>query len=166
MFWPYHMACRILAPQSGIKPVPPTVEAWSQPLDHWFSLLFPEIPLFKICPLSQLPASREDTLHSPTWTWSKAHHTACCVCLGYPTQRMWQLVSHCRREELLGLDAAFLGGGHALRPQLHRPEREALEYSGKACVGDSGLPSPLWACPPDGDQTVWFWKPLFIARLQ
>ena len=31
---PHHVACGILVPQSGIEPVPPAVEAQSQPLDH------------------------------------------------------------------------------------------------------------------------------------
>ena len=33
IFWPCCVACRILVPQPGIKPVPPAVEAPS--LNHW-----------------------------------------------------------------------------------------------------------------------------------
>ena len=33
LFWPQQEACRILAPQPGIKPVPPAVEAQSP--NHW-----------------------------------------------------------------------------------------------------------------------------------
>ena len=32
-FWPYHAACGILVPRSGIKPVLPAVEV--QSLNHW-----------------------------------------------------------------------------------------------------------------------------------
>ena len=32
-FWPCHMACGILVPQSGIEPMPPAVEVWSP--NHW-----------------------------------------------------------------------------------------------------------------------------------
>ena len=32
-FWLLHMACRILAPQPGLEPVPPAVE--EQSFDHW-----------------------------------------------------------------------------------------------------------------------------------
>ena len=33
IFWPHHMACGILVPWPGIKPVPPAVEA--QSTNHW-----------------------------------------------------------------------------------------------------------------------------------
>ena len=32
--WPCHTAHGISVPQPEIEPVPPAVEAWSQPLDH------------------------------------------------------------------------------------------------------------------------------------
>ena len=33
LFWPHPMACRILVPQPGIEPTPPSVEACN--LNHW-----------------------------------------------------------------------------------------------------------------------------------
>ena len=39
LFWPHCMACGILVPRPGIKPVPPAVEAWSP--NHWSSREFP-----------------------------------------------------------------------------------------------------------------------------
>ena len=33
------MACGILVSRPGIKPMPPAVQAWSQPLDHQAGLL-------------------------------------------------------------------------------------------------------------------------------
>lgn len=38
-FWPHPMACKILVPPSGIKFMPPAVEAWN--LDHWTAKEFP-----------------------------------------------------------------------------------------------------------------------------
>ena len=38
-YWLYCMACRILTPYPGIKPMPPEVEAWS--LNHWTAREFP-----------------------------------------------------------------------------------------------------------------------------
>ena len=35
VFWPCHMACRILVPWWGTKPVPPAVGVWS--LSHWIT---------------------------------------------------------------------------------------------------------------------------------
>ena len=32
-FWLYYVACRTLAPRSGMQPVPLALEAWS--LNHW-----------------------------------------------------------------------------------------------------------------------------------
>ena len=34
VFWPHHVACVILVPASGIKPVPPALGAQPQPLNH------------------------------------------------------------------------------------------------------------------------------------
>ena len=36
-----HMTCEILVPQPGIKPMPPTMEAWC--LNHWIAREVPGI---------------------------------------------------------------------------------------------------------------------------
>ena len=43
-FWLCHMACGILVPRPGIKPMPPAVEAWSP--NHWTAREFPSTILF------------------------------------------------------------------------------------------------------------------------
>ena len=43
-FWPCHLECGILAPQPGIEPVPPALEARS--LNHWTAREFPSVSLF------------------------------------------------------------------------------------------------------------------------
>ena len=44
ILWPHHNACGILFPQSGIKPAPPTMKAWS--LNHWTTEEFPRVAHF------------------------------------------------------------------------------------------------------------------------
>ena len=52
-FWPCHVVCRILVPQPGIEPMPPTVEARS--LNHWAAR---EVPgAFLYCPCLYLTSS-------------------------------------------------------------------------------------------------------------
>ena len=43
-FWPRYVACGILVPQPGIKPVPPAVEARS--LNHWTTREVPASSFF------------------------------------------------------------------------------------------------------------------------
>ena len=38
LFWPHHVACRILVPQAGIEPGAPAVKAWSP--HHWIAKKF------------------------------------------------------------------------------------------------------------------------------
>ena len=45
-FWSCYMACGILVPHSGIKPVPPALEAWS--LNHWITRKAPNLWYFVI----------------------------------------------------------------------------------------------------------------------
>ena len=44
-FWPRQAACGILAPWTGVEPVPPAVEAWSP--NHWTIREFPGHLIFK-----------------------------------------------------------------------------------------------------------------------
>ena len=43
-FWPYCVARRILVPSSGVKPVPPAVEAWNP--NHWTTREVPVLHFF------------------------------------------------------------------------------------------------------------------------
>ena len=42
--WLCHRECRILVPQTGTKPMPPSVEVWG--LNHWTTREFPQVPVF------------------------------------------------------------------------------------------------------------------------
>ena len=66
-FWPCRVACGILVPWPGIKPVPPAVEVWSP--NHWTArevprfLFLKEIPVFSISCIFLL------NLISLSYTW-------------------------------------------------------------------------------------------------
>ena len=76
IFWLCHVACRILVPPSGIKPVPPAVEA--QILNHWTTR---EVPLLfclgwaTLHTRSQLP-TRDQTHHPAVHVQWLSHWTS------------------------------------------------------------------------------------------
>ena len=62
IFWLYHVACGILVPRPGIKPTPPTVEAWS--LNHWTAREVPMYVLYYVWECSfYTQFSERSTLH-------------------------------------------------------------------------------------------------------
>ena len=63
-FWPSLVACGILVPRPGIKPVPPAVEVWS--LHHWTSREVPPC-LFVLLLLTSLLG--QNLLHSLLANW-------------------------------------------------------------------------------------------------
>ena len=77
------MACRILIPWPGIKPVPLEVEAESKPLDCQES---PRMVLFKI-------RKQASKLDSP-WTWILTLSLLKLCCFRKVTQPVWFLVYH------------------------------------------------------------------------
>ena len=46
LFWPFHIACRIIVPQLETETLPPAVEAWG--LNHWTTMEVPVMNYFNI----------------------------------------------------------------------------------------------------------------------
>ena len=77
VFWPHPATCGILVPSSGIKSMPPALEAWS--LNHWITRDFPAAVLFLRIVLSPCKDERTEILNSEfpmlTSEWQSPGHS-------------------------------------------------------------------------------------------
>ena len=53
IFWPHRVACGILVPRPGIKPIPPALGAWSP--NHWTTREVPMKYILKIIACWEFP---------------------------------------------------------------------------------------------------------------